>query len=493
MTSQKTQNFIRKKLRERQTALNRTIYRIGDGIATIFGLDDVKSGELLYFPSDQSSRIAFNLEQFGVGAILFTDGSGLQEGDRVESTGRLADIEVTSSLLGSVVDRFGKTLLPSQTEPPVFQKNEVIRTQAFESAAPSIMSRSPVNKAMQTRVLAVDTLIPIGRGQRELLIGDRQIRKTQVALDAILNLSNQYQDDPTQKPVLCVYVAVGQKASQVAEIQKKLGRAMSQTIIVSATAGSPASMQYLAPFTGAAIAETFMQKGFDTLIIYDDLTRHAQAYREMSLLLRRPPGREAYPGDIFYVHARLLERAAKLKDSGSMTALPVIETLAGDISAYIPTNVISITDRQVFFSRDLFNQGNRPAVDVGLSVSRVGSAAQSKKISKMGGKLKLILAQYRELQIFTQFSSDIDSETQKQLDDRYRLTQIFIQPPSQPYLEYVQYALLYAFNKDLENPLSILPDMLNPESSAKGYIKAYKEDKSIEDLQKELDSFFETL
>jgi len=494
MTTQ-THNFIRNKLKERQTALNGTIYRIRDAIATIVGLDDVKAGELLYFPKDESYRIAFNLERHGVRAILFSDGSKLQERDQVESTGRLADIEVTNSFLGAIVDRFGKLLLPNsqpeRSQLSCFKGDDIVRKQPFESPAPAIMSRTPVNKSLQTGSLAVDSLIPIRRRQRELLIRDRQIGKTQIALDTILNLSNKYDSEPGSKPVVCVYVAIGQKASNVAEIQKKLRSAMKQTIIVSATAASTASMQFLAPFTGAAIAETFMAKRYDTLIIYDDLTRHAQAYREMSLLLRRPPGREAYPRDIFYVHARLLERAANVKDRRSMTALPVIETQAGDISAYIPTNVISITDGQVFFSRELFNRRFRPAIDVRLSVSRVGSAAQSKAISKLAGKLKLILAQYRELQIFTQFASDIDSETQKQLDDGSRLTNIFIQPPAQPYLEYVEYALLYAYNKRIDNSLDLLP--LLKDQKSKTFIESYQKNEPLETIQKNLDTLIEQI
>jgi F-type H+-transporting ATPase subunit alpha len=518
MAAQKTTNFIQKKLRERQTALNGTIYRLGDGIANIFGLDDVKAGELLFFPTDQSFGIAFNLEKYGVGAILLGDGASLKEGSRVESTGRLADIKVNASYLGTVVDGFGKILLQSNHPLDFFQKDQEIGTQFFEAPAPSIIRRFPVNEAMQTGVLAIDTLIPIGRGQRELLIGDRQIGKTQIALDAILNLSSQYDreverfqnkertDQP--KPTICIYVAIGQKASSVAEIQKKLGSAMKQTIIVSATAGSAASMQFLAPFTGTAIAETFMvDQGLDVLIVYDDLTRHAQAYREMSLLLRRPPGREAYPGDIFYVHARLLERSSKLENSGSLTALPIIETLAGDISAYIPTNVISITDGQVFFSQQLFNRGNRPAVDVGLSVSRVGSAAQPKKISKLVSNLKLILAQFRELQVFTQFSSDIDAEAQSQLDNGNRLTQIFIQPPSKPYAECIQFALVHAFNtvfqkisvENIEASITQLVDALisiqsqnlSDEESKLGmdFIKKYESNQSIEDVKGSLDAY----
>lgn len=528
MIKQKTKDFIQKKLQERRTSLNGVIYRMGDGIANIFGLDDVRAGELLFFPTDQSYGIAFNLENFGVGAVLLTDGSGLKEGARVEPTGRLADIEVSSSILGTVVDGFGKTLLPSTYTLDYFTENEPIGTQAFEAPAPSIIRRYPVDQALQTGILAIDTLIPIGRGQRELLIGDRQIGKTQVALDTILNLSQQYDRELVRyaeneisekpKPVICVYVAIGQKASQVAEIQKKLGSAMKQTIIVSATASSAASMQYVAPFTGTAIAETFMvHKDLDTLIIYDDLTRHAQAYREMSLLLRRPPGREAYPGDIFYVHARLLERSAKLESKdgkvgqgGSLTALPIIETLAGDISAYIPTNVISITDGQVFFSRDLFNRGNRPAFDVGLSVSRVGSAAQPKNISKLSSNLKLILAQFRELQIFTQFSSDIDAEAQNQLDTGNRLTKIFIQPPATPYPECVQFALVYAFNSvfgelavsDVEASISKLVESLQEiqKGSAQSetqklgadFVKKYENKEAVEDIKKSLDVYLES-
>jgi F-type H+-transporting ATPase subunit alpha len=515
---QKTKNFIRKKLQERNTTLNGTIFKIGDGIANIFGLEDVKAGELLFFPSDQSFGIAFNLEKCAVGAILFSDTrmSPLKAGAQVESTGRFAEIEVKSSILGTVVDGIGLKLVSSSFEPhPFFKKDEFIGTQPFESNAPSIISRAPVNESLQTGILAIDSLIPIGRGQRELLIGDRQIGKTQVALDTILNLSNQYDREVERyekklrsekpKPVICVYVAVGQKASQVAEIQKKLGTAMKQTIIVSATAGTAAALQYLAPFTGTAIAEAFMnQKQLDTLIIYDDLSRHAQAYREMSLLLKRPPGREAYPGDVFYLHARLLERSSKLERGGRITALPIIETLAGDISAYIPTNVISITDGQVFFSKTLFNQGQRPALDVRLSVSRVGSAAQPKTISKLTSNLKIVLAQFRELQVFTQFSSDIDAEAKSQLEAGSRLTNLFIQKPNKPYSEPLEYALLFAFQTRLrkisdmsevdtfvENLIHSI-DSPRPTTVAQDFIDKYTSQSDIKICQESLRTLFET-
>lgn len=446
MKLKKTHFLIQKKLKKKLNSLSRKIFKISDRIAQIFRLEDAKSRELLFFPKDQSYRIAFNLERFRVRAILLSDRLNLKENDRVESTRKLASIDVKEDVLRSIVDRFGKPILKSSNKNSI--KVELKNTtQNFEAAAPSILSRFPVEEAMQTRLLAVDSLIPIRRGQRELIIGDRQIGKTQIAIDTIINLTNQYKADTSKKPTICVFVAVRQKESQIAETQKKLEKvgAMDQTIIVNASASAPASMQYLAPFTRTAIAEAFMNSRYDVVITYDDLSRHAQAYREMSLLLKRPPGREAFPRDIFYVHARLLERSAKLKDSRSLTALPIIETLARDISAYIPTNVISITDRQIFLSRELFNQRIRPAIDVRLSVSRVRSAAQPKNIKKLAGKLKLILAQYRELKVFTQFSSDLDAESQSQLDARDRLTKLFVQPPSKPCSEPLEFALLYAY------------------------------------------------
>ncbi len=513
-------NFIEKKLSERKNLLNGYIYGVGDGIRKIFGLDSIMAGELLYFPADKSYGIAFNLEYYGIGAVLLTEGRGLKEGDLVEPRGRLANLKVTSEIMGSVVNGFGFQIL-EQPSKPKFLKEGIIGTQAFEAAAPSIMSRYPVKEPLHRGVLAIDCLIPIGRGQRELLIGDRQRGKTQIAIDRIKNLSNQYTRDLARykaktltvepKPVICIYVAVGQRASQVAELRKTLldENSLNQVVIVSARASSRASIQYLAPFTGRAIAEAFMLNlGFDRLIIYDDLSRHAQAYREMALLLRRPPGREAYPGDIFYVHARLLERSAKIAVGGSLRALPIIERLANDISAYIPTNVISITDGQVFFSRELFNEGIRPALDIGLSVSRVGSAAQPKKISKLTSKLKLVLAQYRELKVFSQFSSVIDAEAQAQLDQGQLLTKLFIQKPLSPYPEYLQFAIVWAFGsdytieintidqfiKEVQNELSMLKvndDQTQDDLSklAKNFILAYEA--SSDNLEQSIKDFFE--
>jgi len=366
-----------------------TVFQVGDGIARIYGLEKVMAGELLEF-EDGTIGIALNLESKNVGAVLMGEGRSIQEGSSVRATGKIAQVPVGEAYLGRVVDALavpidGKGDIPS---------NEV---RLIESMAPGIISRRSVHEPLQTGLVAIDSMIPIGRGQRELIIGDRQTGKTAIAIDTIINQKG--------KDVVCVYVAIGQKASSIAQVVNVLTEndAMSYTIIVSATADNPATLQYLAPYTGASLAEYFMYTGRHTLVIYDDLTKQAQAYREMSLLLRRPPGREAYPGDVFYLHSRLLERAAKLSDklgSGSMTALPVVETQEGDVSAYIPTNVISITDGQVFLSADLFNSGLRPAINVGISVSRVGSAAQVKAMKQVAGKLKLELAQFAELEAF---------------------------------------------------------------------------------------------
>jgi len=381
-----------------------TVLQVGDGIARVYGLDQVMAGELLEF-EDKTVGIALNLESDNVGVVLMGLGRSILEGSSVKATGKIAQIMVGEDYLGRVVDGLGKA---------IDGKGDIKGTESrlIESMAPGIISRKSVCEPIQTGITAIDSMIPIGRGQRELIIGDRQTGKSSVALDTIIN---QKGDD-----VVCVYVAVGQKASTVASIVTTLQDkgALDYTVVVSASADDPATLQYIAPYTGAAIAEYFMYKGKATLVIYDDLTKQANAYREMSLLLRRPPGREAFPGDVFYLHSRLLERAAKLSDAlggGSMTALPVIETQAGDVSAYIPTNVISITDGQIFLSGDLFNSGIRPAINVGISVSRVGSAAQIKAMKQVAGKLKLELAQFAELEAFSQFASDLDQATRNQL------------------------------------------------------------------------------
>ena len=367
-----------------------TVLQIGDGIARVYGLQQVMAGELVQF-EDGTEGIALNLEDDNVGVVLMGEGRGIQEGSTVKATGKIAAVPVGDAMLGRVVNSLGQ---------PIDGKGDIATTETrlIESMAPGIIQRKSVHEPMQTGITAIDSMIPIGRGQRELIIGDRQTGKTAIAIDTIINQKGE--------DVVCVYVAVGQKAASVANVVEVLREkgALDYTIVVAASASEAAALQYLAPYTGAALAESFMYRGKATLVIYDDLTKQAQAYRQMSLLLRRPPGREAYPGDVFYCHSRLLERAAKLSDAmgkGSMTALPIIETQAGDVSAYIPTNVISITDGQVFLSSDLFNSGLRPAINVGISVSRVGGAAQTKAIKKIAGTLKLELAQFDELAAFS--------------------------------------------------------------------------------------------
>ena len=410
-----------------------TVLQVGDGIARVYGLDQVMAGELLEF-EDGTIGIALNLESDNVGAVLMGDGRNILEGSTVKATGKIAQINTGNAYLGRVVDALAR---------PIDGKGEIRSegTRLIESGAPGIIARQSVCEPMQTGITAIDAMIPIGRGQRELIIGDRQTGKTAVAIDTIINQKGQ--------DVVCVYVAIGQKASSVAQVVGTLEEkgALEYTIIVAANADDPATLQYIAPYTGAALAEFFMYSGKATLVIYDDLTKQAQAYRQMSLLLRRPPGREAYPGDVFYLHSRLLERAAKLNQTlggGSMTALPIIETQAGDVSAYIPTNVISITDGQIFLSGDLFNSGIRPAINVGISVSRVGSAAQIKAMKQVAGKLKLELAQFAELEAFSQFASDLDKATQNQLARGQRLREILKQDQNSPLPVEEQAAVIYA-------------------------------------------------
>jgi F-type H+-transporting ATPase subunit alpha len=410
-----------------------TVFQVGDGIARIYGLEKVMAGELLEF-EDGTIGIALNLETKNVGAVLMGTGLAIQEGSSVRATGKIAQVPVGDGYLGRVVNALAV---------PIDGKGAVAtsETRLIESPAPGIISRRSVYEPLQTGLLAIDAMIPIGRGQRELIIGDRQTGKTAVAIDTILNQKG--------KNVVCVYVAIGQKASSIAQVVNTLQErgAMDYTIIVAATADSPATLQYLSPYTGAALAEYFMYTGRHTLTIYDDLSKQAQAYREMSLLLRRPPGREAYPGDVFYLHSRLLERAAKLSDTlggGSMTALPIVETQEGDVSAYIPTNVISITDGQIFLSADIFNSGIRPAINVGISVSRVGSAAQVKAMKQVAGKLKLELAQFAELEAFSQFASDLDQTTQNQLARGARLRELLKQAQASPLSVADQVASIYA-------------------------------------------------
>nr|ANZ53638.1 ATP synthase CF1 alpha subunit [Gnetum gnemon] len=409
-----------------------TVLQVGDGIARIHGLCEVMVGELVEF-EDSTVGIALNLETQNVGVVLMGDGLTIKEGSFVKTTGKIAQIPVSDAFLGRIVNALAQ---PIDGRGPI----SASEFRLIESPAPGIISRRSVYEPLQTGLIAIDSMIPIGRGQRELIIGDRQTGKTAVATDTILNQKGQN--------VVCVYVAIGQKASSVAQVVNTLRErsAMEYTIVVVEPADSPATLQYLAPYTGTALAEYFMYKKKHTLIIYDDLSKQAQAYRQMSLLLRRPPGREAYPGDVFYLHSRLLERAAKLNSQlgeGSITALPIVETQAGDVSAYIPTNVISITDGQIFLSSDLFNAGIRPAINVGLSVSRVGSAAQIKAMKQVAGKLKLELAQTAELEAFAQFASDLDKGTQDQLSRGKRLRESLKQPQSTPLTVEEQIATIF--------------------------------------------------
>ena len=406
------------------------VLSVGDGIARIYGLDNVQAGEMVEF-SDSSKGMALNLESDNVGVVIFGDDRAIKEGDTVKRTGAIVDVPVGKELLGRVVDALGN---------PIDGKNPLdksLKRNRVEVKAPGIIPRKSVSEPMQTGLKAIDSLIPVGRGQRELIIGDRQTGKTAVAIDTIINQKKINQSDDESKKLYCIYVAVGQKRSTVAQIVKTLedAGAMEYTTIVSATASDSAPLQFLAPYTGCTMGEYFRDNGMHALIIYDDLSKQAVAYRQMSLLLRRPPGREAYPGDVFYLHSRLLERAAKLNDEsggGSLTALPIIETQAGDVSAYIPTNVISITDGQIFLGTEIFNQGIRPAINVGLSVSRVGSAAQTKAMKKVAGSIKLELAQYREMAAFAQFGSDLDASTQQLLNRGSKLTELLKQKQYSP-------------------------------------------------------------
>ena len=406
------------------------VLSVGDGIARVFGLDNVQAGEMVEF-EDGSKGMALNLEADNVGIVVFGDDRKRKEGSMVKRTGSIVDDPVGKELLGRVLDGLGN---------PIDGKgnlSEKIQRKRVEVKAPGIIPRQSVSEPMQTGLKAIDTLIPVGRGQRELIIGDRQTGKTAVAIDAIINQKSINESDDEKKKLYCVYVAIGQKRSTVAQIVKTLedAGAMKYTTVVAATASDAAPLQFLAPYTGCTIGEYFRDNGMHALIIYDDLSKQAVAYRQMSLLLRRPPGREAYPGDVFYLHSRLLERAAKLSEAnggGSLTALPIIETQAGDVSAYIPTNVISITDGQIFLETQLFNQGIRPAVNVGLSVSRVGSAAQTKAMKKVAGSIKLELAQYREMAAFAQFGSDLDAATQKLLNRGAKLTELLKQNQYSP-------------------------------------------------------------
>ncbi|MGC2164165.1 MAG: F0F1 ATP synthase subunit alpha [Silvibacterium sp.] len=410
-----------------------TIISLGDGIARIHGLDKVMAGELIEFPHNIAG-LAMSLEEDQVGSVIMGEFSELREGDQVRRTGKILSVPVGNALIGRVVNALGQ---PIDDKGPI----ETSETLPIERLAPGVIDRQPVREPMMTGLKAIDSMIPIGRGQRELIIGDRQTGKTSVALDTIINSKG--------KDLICVYCAIGQKRSSVAQVVQTLAEhgAMDYTIVVVASASEPAPMLYLAPYAATAMAEFFRDNGKHALIVYDDLSKHAVAYRELSLLLRRPPGREAYPGDVFYLHSRLLERSSKLskeKGSGSLTALPIIETQAGDVSAYIPTNVISITDGQIFLETDLFNSGVRPAVNVGLSVSRVGFSAAIKAVKQVGSTLKLDLAQYRDLAAFAQFGSDLDKATQNQLNRGQRLTELLKQPQFHPLTAEKQVIILYA-------------------------------------------------
>ncbi len=417
-----------------------TVIEVGDGIARIYGLNNVMSNELVMFDDGKDTLgITLNLDEDNVGVVILGEYTHIKEGMTVRTTGRIASVPVGDGLIGRIIDPTGK---------PIDGKGdyEYSKTRPIERVAPGIVTRKSVHQPLQTGLTAIDALTPIGRGQRELIIGDRQTGKTAIAVDTIINQKG--------KNVICIYVAIGQKASTVAQIAKTLEEhgAMEYSIIVSATANESAPLQYIAPFAGVAVGEEFMEQGKDVLIVYDDLSKHAQAYRAMSLLLKRPPGREAYPGDVFYLHSRLLERAVKLNDNlggGSITALPIIETQAGDVSAYIPTNVISITDGQIFLETNLFNSGVRPAINAGISVSRVGGAAQTKAIKQVAGKLRLDLAQFRELEAFAQFASDLDQATKNQLLRGEKLTEVLKQPQYNPLSVAEQVSILFAANEGL--------------------------------------------
>ena len=418
-----------------------TVLSVGDGIARVYGLDQVQAGEMVEFPGGIKG-MALNLEMDNVGVSIFGDDTGIKEGDTVKRTGEIVDVPVGKGLLGRVVDGLGN---PIDGKGPI-QSSEKRR---IELKAPGIITRQSVSEPMQTGIKALDALVPVGRGQRELIIGDRQTGKTAVAIDAILNQKSVNQSDNEKEKLYCIYVAIGQKRSTVAQIVKTLedNGAMEYTIVVSATASEPAPLQFLSAYTGCTMGEFFRDNGMHALIVYDDLSKQAVAYIQMSLLLRRPPGREAYPGDVFYIHSRLLERAAKMSDEhggGSLTALPIIETQAGDLSAYIPTNVISITDGQIFLETNLFFAGIRPAINVGLSVSRVGSAAQTKAMKKIAGPVKLELAQYREMAAFAQFASDLDASTKQLLDRGARLVEILKQGQYSPLTVSEQVVSIYA-------------------------------------------------
>ena len=439
-------SVLKSQLEQYRSALNvsnvGSVLQVGDGIARIYGMEKAMAGELVEFNDEEKTRgMVLNLEEDNVGVVVLGEGRKIYEGMEVRTTGKIASVPVGEALLGRVVNPLG---MPMDGKGPI----NSTEFSPIEVKAPGIVSRKSVHEPLMTGIAAIDGMIPIGRGQRELIIGDRQTGKTAVAIDAIINQKNQ-----PNRPI-CIYVAIGQKNSNVGKIQKILedNGAMEYTIIVNAPATAAPALQFLAPYAGVAMGEYFMKKGGHALLVYDDLSKHATAYRTMSLLLRRPPGREAFPGDVFYLHSRLLERAAKLSDAlgaGSLTALPIIETQAGDVSAYIPTNVISITDGQIFLETDLFYAGVRPAINAGISVSRVGGSAQTKAMKSVAGKLRLDLAQFRELEAFAQFASDLDKSTQDQIRRGQKLTEVLKQPKYQPLTLAQQVSILYAANKGL--------------------------------------------
>ena len=470
-----------------------TVIQVADGIARIHGLEKAMQGELLEFPHEVYGMV-MNLEEDNVGAVLLGDSANINEGDVVKTTGRVATVPAGDAMLGRVVNALGQ---PIDGKGPI--KTETLRP--IERVASGVISRKTVDTPLQTGIKAIDSMVPIGRGQRELIIGDRQTGKTAIAIDTIINQKDQ--------DVLCIYVAIGQKASTVANLVKTLEEAgaMDYTTVVAATASELAPLQYIAPYSGCAIGEEWMEQGKDVLIVYDDLSKHAAAYRTLSLLLRRPPGREAYPGDVFYLHSRLLERAARLSDKlggGSLTALPIIETQAGDVSAYIPTNVISITDGQIYLETEMFNSGFRPAVNPGLSVSRVGGSAQIKAMKKIAGSIRIELAQYRELAAFSQFGSDLDAETKRQLDQGERIREILKQGQYAPLPVWYQVIIIYAATKQYLLDIAV-EDVLAFEKGLFDYLDskhpeipaAIRDDKEIkeeteEQLKKAIEEFKES-
>jgi len=473
------------------------VLSIGDGVARVYGLDNVQAGEMVEFPSGIKG-MALNLEADNVGVVVFGNDRDIKEGDIVRRTGDIVEVPIGPELLGRVVDPLGN---PIDGKGPIKTKKK----SRIEVKAPGVIPRKSVHEPMQTGLKAIDALVPVGRGQRELIIGDRQTGKTAVAVDTIINQKTVNQAKDEKEHLYCIYVSIGQKRSTVAQLVKELEEqgAMEYTIVVAATASDPAPLQFLAPYAGCTMGEYFRDNGLHGLVIYDDLSKQAVAYRQMSLLLRRPPGREAYPGDVFYIHSRLLERSAKMNEdngSGSLTALPIIETQAGDISAYIPTNVISITDGQIFLETSLFFKGIRPAIDVGASVSRVGSAAQTKAMKQVAGSIKLELAQYREMEAFAQFASDLDASTQKLLARGARLTQLLKQPQYSPMTMAEQVFVIFAGTQGfLDNvpvdKVSEYEERLRKEIHASGkkmLDKIAKEKKLDETLEGEMRKFLET-